>query len=59
MPTLTLTPAEIRLISAALEEAIDYWSITDADGVRDSPANQRRITKTRTLLTKLTQRNTP
>jgi hypothetical protein len=59
MPTLSLTRSELRLLEAALEEAIDYWSITDADGVRDSPANQRRITKTRTLLTKLTQRNMP
>ncbi len=47
---MTLTKTERGVVEDALEEAIDYWSVTDLDGVRESKANQRRIAAARKVL---------
>jgi hypothetical protein len=51
--TLPLTKTEHELLKVALAEAIDYWSVTDLDGVRESKANQKRIAASRALLNKI------
>jgi urease gamma subunit len=53
MMTLSLTRLEHALLKAAVAEAVDYWSVTDLDGVRESKSNQQRIAAGRALLNKI------
>lgn len=50
---IVLTKTERALVEAAMEEAIEYWSVTDADGVRESRSNQKRIAESRKVLAKI------
>jgi hypothetical protein len=51
--TIILTKTERALVEAAMEEAIEYWSVTDQTGVRESKANQKRIAESRKVLAKI------
>lgn len=51
--TVVLSKTEFKLLEQVFEEAIDYWGVTDANGVRESKTNQKRIADARALLRKI------